>query len=81
MSATVPAGGMCGAVYVGQATQGAGTRLVPASAPAEVVLGTRPVTEIPGPGAPLLLVLHVKQNRTQCLSLLLDFFLQHYYFC
>lgn len=68
MSVTVSVGGICGAVHVGQLTQGAGTRLGPASAPANVMLGTKQATEMPSPGAPLLLVLHMKQGRTQHLS-------------
>lgn len=44
-------------------------------APVKVVLRTKLVTEMPGPGAPLLLVLHAKQDRIQCLSLLLGIFI------
>lgn len=82
VSAAVCVGGMCGAVCEGQVTQGAGPRLVPPSAPVKAELRTKLVIEMPGPGAPLLLVLHGKQDRTQCLSLLLGIlFLQNYYFC
>ena len=71
VSAAVHAGDMCGAVCVGQATQGAAPRLMPPSALVKVVLRKKLAVEMPGPRAPLLLVLHGKQDRTQCLSLLL----------
>lgn len=74
MSAAAPAGDLCGAVHVGHVTQNAGSRLEPPSAPVKVVLRTQLVTEMSSPGAPLLLVLHVKQDRAQCSPLLLGFF-------
>lgn len=64
MSAAVHAGDTCGAVCGGQVTQGAGSRLMPPSGPVKVVLRTKLAIEMPGPGGPLLLVLHGKQDRT-----------------
>lgn len=69
VSTAVCVGGVCGTVYV-LVTQGSGPGLTPPSAPVKVVPRTQLLIKMPGAGTPLTLVLHVKSDKTQCLSVL-----------
>lgn len=75
--------GVCGTVCV-LVTQGSGPGLTPPSAPVKVVPRTQLLIKMPGAGTPLTLVLHVKSDKTQCLSVLFCklffFFWQNDYF-
>lgn len=61
--------GVCGTVCV-LVTQGSGPGLTPPSAPVKVVPRTQLLIKMPGAGTPLTLALHVKSDKTQCLSVL-----------
>lgn len=71
--------GLC----VGLVTQGAGPGLMPPSAPVKAMPRTQLAIKLLDAGVPLMLVLHAKLDKTQCLSLFLCkllSFRQNYYF-